>query len=75
MVSFSEMDENVETLIEEAEKRPAIYDKTLKEYANTNIKKQPWEVVCSAVVSNWKDLEGDLKTKAGKFISSILLQR
>jgi hypothetical protein len=29
--------------------------------------------VCSAVVSNWKDLEGNLKTKAGKFISSILL--
>jgi hypothetical protein len=34
------MDENVETLIEEVEKRPAIYDKTLKEYANTNIKRK-----------------------------------
>jgi hypothetical protein len=64
----------VERLIVEVEKRSAIYDKTLKEYANTNIKKkQLWEEVCSAVVSNWKDLEGNLKTKAGKFISSILL--
>jgi len=33
------MDENTETLIEEVEKRPAIYNKTLKEYANINIKK------------------------------------
>jgi hypothetical protein len=64
MVSFSEMDENVETLIEEVKKRPAIYDKTLKEYANTNIKKNFGGEVCSAVVSNLKDLEGDLKTKA-----------
>jgi hypothetical protein len=34
------MDENIETLIEEVEKRPAIYNKTLKEYANINIEKQ-----------------------------------
>jgi hypothetical protein len=67
------MDENVETLIEEVEKRPAIYDKTLTKYANTNIKKHLWEEVCSAVVSNRKDLERNLKTIAGKFISSILL--
>jgi hypothetical protein len=31
------MDENTETLIEEVEKRPAIYNKTLKECANINI--------------------------------------
>jgi hypothetical protein len=54
-VSFSEMDENVETLIEEVKKRPAIYDKTLKEYANTNVKKQLWEEVC---VSSCFQLEG-----------------
>jgi Zn/Cd-binding protein ZinT len=33
------MDENIETLIKEVEKWPAIYNKTLIEYANLNIKK------------------------------------
>ena len=31
------MDETIETLIEEVEKWPALYNKTLKEYANINI--------------------------------------
>jgi hypothetical protein len=43
------MDENIETLIEKDEKRPAVYNKSLKECANINIKKQLWEEVCAAV--------------------------
>jgi hypothetical protein len=97
------MDENIETLIEEVEKRPAIYNKTLKEYANINIKKQLWEevctavipnwnglyccytelerfvlllyrigAVCTAVIPNWNGLEGENKTRAGKFTQTLL---
>jgi len=66
------MDENVETLIEEVEKRPAIYNKTLKEYANINIKIQLWEEVCAAVIPNWSGLEGENKTRADKFTQTLL---
>ena len=66
------MDENIETLIEEVEKRQAIYNKTLKEYANINIKKQLWEEVCAAVIPNWSGLEGENKTRAGKFTQTPL---
>jgi hypothetical protein len=65
-------DENIETLIEEVEKRPAIYNKTLKEYENINIKKQLWGEVCAAVILNWSALEGENKTRAGKFTQILL---
>ena len=62
------MDENTESLIEEIEKRPPIYNKSLWEYANINIKKQLWEEVCAAVIPNWSGLEGENKTRAGKLL-------
>ena len=66
------MDENIESLIEEVEKRPAIYNKTLREYAYINIKKQLWQEVCAAVVPNWSSLEGENKTRVGKFTQTLL---
>lgn len=66
------MDENVENLIEEVEKRPAIFNKSLKEYSNINLKKKLWEEVCVAVIPNWNDLGGEDKTKTGKAFSKLL---
>jgi hypothetical protein len=56
------MDENIETLIRAVEKRLAVYNKTLKECANINIKEQLWEEGCAAVIPNWSGLEGENKT-------------
>jgi len=68
----ADMDENNETLIEEVEKRQAIYNNTLKEYANINIKKHLWEEVCAAVIPNWSGLEVENKTRACKFTQTLL---
>ena len=65
------LDENIESLIEEIEKRPPIYNKSLREYANINIKKQLWEEVCAAVIPIWSGLEGENKTRAGKFTQTL----
>ncbi|PZC77214.1 hypothetical protein B5X24_HaOG203621 [Helicoverpa armigera] len=34
---------SIVTLIEEVEKRPALYKKNLKEYSDINVKKRLWE--------------------------------
>ena len=67
----SAMDENIESLIEEIEKQPPIYNKSLREYANINIKKQLWEEVCAAVIPNWSGLEGENTTREGKFTQTL----
>jgi hypothetical protein len=38
-------DQSIEKLIEEVEKRPALYLKSLKEYSDTNHKQKLWEEV------------------------------
>jgi hypothetical protein len=43
-------DQSIENLIEEVEKRPALYLKSLKEYPDTNHKKKLWEEVCTALI-------------------------
>jgi hypothetical protein len=69
------MDENIETLIKAVEKWPAINNKTLKEYANINIKKQLWEEVCTAVIPNLSGLDGENRTRPGKFTQMNLLKK
>ncbi|KAJ8939003.1 hypothetical protein NQ314_011253, partial [Rhamnusium bicolor] len=57
------IDDSVETLIEEIEKRPALYLKSLKEYSDVNLKKKLWEEVCVVVVSHWNELGPEEKLK------------
>lgn len=54
-------------LIEEIEKRPALYKKNLKEYSDANLKKKLWVEVCEAVVSDWNQLTAEEKTKQGTY--------
>jgi hypothetical protein len=49
-------DQSIEKLIEEVEKRPALYLKSLKEYSDTNHKKKLWEEVCTDLIENWNVL-------------------
>jgi hypothetical protein len=43
-------DQNTEKFMEEMEKRPALYLKSMKEYSDTNHKKKLWEEVCTALI-------------------------
>lgn len=54
-------------LIAEVEKRPALYKKNLKEYADVNLKKKLWEEVCEAVVVDWNQLSPEDKRKQGMY--------
>ena len=49
-------------LIEEVERRPALYKKNIKEYADANLKRKLWEEVCEAVVPDWSQLRAEEKT-------------
>ncbi|GAB6024049.1 hypothetical protein CHUAL_008769 [Chamberlinius hualienensis] len=62
--------DEIEKLIEEVEIRPALYNKNLKEYTDTKLKKQLWEDVCEAVVYDWDELTGQEKVQRG-----IILQK
>jgi hypothetical protein len=54
-------DQSTEKLIEEVEKRPALYLKSMKEYSDTNHKKKFWEGVCTALIENWNGLAPEEK--------------
>jgi hypothetical protein len=54
--SCSMWDQSIEKLIEEVEKRPGLYLKSLKEYSDTNHKKKLWEEVCTDLIENWNGL-------------------
>ncbi|KAL4119003.1 hypothetical protein QTP88_011876 [Uroleucon formosanum] len=56
---------SIENLIEEIEKRPALYKKQLKEYSDINLKKKLWEEVCEVVIPDWNELGAQEKTKQG----------
>ena len=49
-------DEKVEELIDEVERRPPLYKKSLKEYSDVNLKKKLWEEVCASIINNWSEL-------------------
>jgi len=48
-------------LISEIEKRPALYDWSMKEYSDKSFKDRLWGEVCEAVVSEWSHLDGPEK--------------
>ena len=53
-------------LISEIERRPALYDCTLKEYSDKGLKERLWGEVCEAVVSEWSQMDGPEKREKGK---------
>jgi hypothetical protein len=55
-----------EILILEIEKRPALYDCSMKEYSDESFKDRLWGEVCEAVVSEWSQLDGPEKHERGK---------
>ncbi|KDR08446.1 hypothetical protein L798_01970 [Zootermopsis nevadensis] len=61
-------EENIEELIEEVERRPTLYDKTIKDYANINVKRELWQEICSVVVPGWSELSPEKKTETGRDI-------
>ncbi|CAG4981296.1 unnamed protein product [Parnassius apollo] len=57
--------EKVEELIDEVQKRPALYKKDLKQYSDVNIKKKLWEEVCEVLISNWAELSVNERKEQG----------
>jgi hypothetical protein len=55
-----------EILILEIEKRPALYDCSIKEYSDKGFKDRLWGEVCEAVVTEWSQLDGPEKRGKGK---------
>ena len=64
-MSFKEV-YDFEKLISEIEKRPALYDCSLKEYSDKVLKNRLWGEVCEAVVSEWSELDSPEKREKGK---------
>jgi hypothetical protein len=57
-------DQGIVKLIDETEERPALYNKTLKEYLDNNLKKKLWLEVCEAVLKDWNGKTGQQKVEA-----------
>ena len=52
-----------ELLIKEVEKRPALYNKQLKDYSDRTVREKMWGEVCIIVVPNWTELAAKDKIK------------
>ena len=66
-------DQGIEKLIDEIKKWPALYNKTLKEYLDNNLKKRLWLEVCEVVIEDWNGKTGQQKVEAGKYIGLIIM--
>jgi len=55
-----------EILISEIERRPALYDCTLKEYSDKGFKERVWGEVREEVVSEWSQIDGPEKREKAK---------
>lgn len=54
---------DTDRIIVEVEKRPALYDKALKDYSDRNIKEKLWTEVCANVVPKWHELSSAEKKR------------
>lgn len=55
MTESSEKDYfDTQKFIIEVEKRPALYNKSILEYSDKDLKEELWIEVCEAIVSNWR---------------------
>ena len=52
IVCFHEDEIDNDILIDEIELRPLLFDKSLKDYSNSNLKAKAWEEVCTKVFFN-----------------------
>lgn len=55
-------------IIVEVQKRPALYDTTMRQYSDRNTKSKLWEEVFQHVVDNWMTLSEAERKKKSKFI-------
>ncbi|KAK7868315.1 hypothetical protein R5R35_013899 [Gryllus longicercus] len=62
MALVRDEDIDSELVINEVEKRPALFNKTLKDYSDANLKSKLWEEVCLNVLSTiWGQLSTEKK--------------
>lgn len=59
----------IENLICTVQNRPALYNKSLKEYADRNEKTKLWNEVCEVMIPNWSDCTPEERTIKGKKMS------
>ena len=65
--------EDIEKLILEVERRPALYNKKLKEYSDRNLKDTLWYEVYESVVTNWSELAAEQKSEKCMVIFLFIL--
>jgi hypothetical protein len=65
---------DIEKLIIEVEKRPALYNTHLPEYSDKHVKEKLWTEVCEAIVPNWGQVDKDGKIKRGKSVVYLLFE-
>lgn len=69
MAVVRDEDIDSELVINEVEKRPALFNKTLKDYSDANLKSKLWEEVCLNVLCTiWGQLSTEQKKQAGRFL-------
>lgn len=56
---------DTELFITEIEKRPQLYNKTLKEYSDRNLKEKLWSELCVMFIPDFSTLEDKEKKEKG----------
>jgi hypothetical protein len=57
---------DIERIITEVQKSPALYNKATPEYSDKNCKQKLWIEVCEAVVRNWSRMYTTARVATGK---------
>jgi len=70
-MAFKELFE-CEILISEIERRPALYDCSLKEYTDKGLKERPWEEMCEGINGNAGHYEESQKYGVSVIICTVL---
>jgi len=65
--------EDIEKLICEVERRPPLYNTTLKEHSDRNLKDKLWYEVCKSLVTNWSQLPAEQKSEKFMLIFLFIL--
>jgi len=56
---------DVEKLICEVEKRPPLYNITLKDYSNRELKAKCWTEICAEMYPDWNLMANEVKNEKG----------
>jgi hypothetical protein len=56
---------DVEKLICEVEKRPPLYNVTLKGYSNRELKAKRWTEICAEMYPDWNEIAKEVKNEKG----------